>query len=147
MTMLQIELLEESFDLIAPRGEELVATFYRHLFMADPLLRALFAHTEMARQRTMFLAALVLVRKSLRDLTTLAPALVALGARHRGYGVRPEHYDTVGAVLLATMAEMGGAAWRAEYTAAWAIAYALLRDTMLRGAAEAAAVQAAGAVA
>jgi hemoglobin-like flavoprotein len=135
MTALQVELLEESFDLIAPRGEELVATFYSHLFTADPALRSLFAGTDMARQRSMLLAALVLVRKSLRDLGALVPALVSMGARHHGYGVRPEHYATVGAALLATMAEIGGADWREEYTAAWAAAYAVVRDTMLSGAA------------
>ena len=147
MTTLQVELLEESFDLLAPRGEELVAAFYRRLFAADPTLQPLFARAEMATQRRMLLAALVLVRKSLRNLSALVPALVALGARHRGYGVRPEHYATVGTALLATMAELGGAAWRAEYSAAWAAAYAVLRDTMLSGAAAAEAAEAAGAVA
>jgi len=137
MTTLDVALLEESFDLIAPRGEELVAAFYRHLFAADPSVQSLFAGTDMARQRGMLLTALVLVRKSLRNLSALVPALVAMGARHHGYGVRPAHYATVGAALLATMAEIGGAAWRAEYTAAWAAAYVLVRDTMLRGAAEA----------
>jgi hemoglobin-like flavoprotein len=143
MTTLHVELLEESFDLIAPRGEELVASFYSHLFAADPTLRSLFARTDMARQRSMLLAALVLVRKSSRNLSTLVPALVSMGARQHGYGVRPEHYTTVGAVLLAAMAEIGGAAWRAEYTAAWTAAYAVVRDTMLQGAAEASAAEAA----
>ncbi len=147
MTTLHVELLEESFDLVALRGEELVAAFYSHLFVADPTLQSLFARTDMARQRSMLLAALVLVRKSLRNLTALVPALLSMGARHHGYGVRPEHYTTVGAALLATMAEIGGADWRAEYTAAWAAAYAVVRDTMLHGAAEACAAEAAGAVA
>jgi hemoglobin-like flavoprotein len=133
---LQIELLEESFDLVAPHGEELVAAFYDRLFASDPALRPLFAHTDMARQRGMLLAALVLVRKSLRNLAALVPALVAMGRRHAGYGVRPEHYAAVGAALLATMAEIGGTAWRDDYTAAWAAAYAVVRDTMLSGAAE-----------
>jgi hemoglobin-like flavoprotein len=140
MTTLHVELLEESFDLLAPRGEDLVAVFYSRLFAADPALRPLFARTDMARQRSMLLAALVLVRKSLRDLAALVPALVAMGTRHQGYGVRPEHYDTVGTALLASMAEIGGTAWRDEYTAAWAAAYAVVRDTMLSGTTEAAAV-------
>lgn len=147
MTALRVELLEESFDLIAPRGEELVATFYDHLFTIDPTLRSLFVRADMARQRSMLLAALVLVRKSLRNLSALEPALVSMGARHQGYGVRPAHFATVGAALLATMAEIGGADWRAEYTAAWATAYAVVCDTMLRGSAEAAAAEIAGAVA
>ncbi len=128
-------MLEESFDLIAPRGDELVAAFYHRLFAADPALQPLFASTDMVRQRHMLLAALALLRKSLRNLAALEPALVAMGARHKGYGGRPEHYATVGAALLATMAEIGGADWCADYTTAWAAAYATVRDVMLRGAA------------
>lgn len=130
---LQVDLLEESFDVIAPHGEELVAVFYRRLFATDPNLQALFTRTDMARQRSMLLAALVLVRKSLRDLPTLVPALVSMGARHQGYGVRPEYYTTVGTVLLAAMGEIGGAQWRDEYTEAWASAYAVVQATMLSG--------------
>jgi hemoglobin-like flavoprotein len=132
-TGLQVELLEESFDLIAPRGEELVTVFYRQLFTSDPTLQPLFAHTDMARQRSMLLATLVLVRKSLRNLPALVPALTAMGARHQGYGVRPQHYATVGAALIGAMTEVGGIAWRPEYTSAWAAAYAVLRDAMLSG--------------
>jgi hemoglobin-like flavoprotein len=69
----------------------------------------------------------------LRDHPALVSALVAMGARHQGYGVRPEHYAPVGAALLATMAEIGGAVWQDEYTAAWSAAYAVVRDTMLSG--------------
>jgi hemoglobin-like flavoprotein len=132
---LQVELLEESFDLIAPRAEELVATFYERLFTLDPALRPMFATTDMARQRSMLLATLVVLRKSLRNLEAIVPALVSMGARHQGYGVRPEHYATVGQALLESMAGIGGDDWRDEYTAAWAAAYGVVRDTMLSGAA------------
>jgi hypothetical protein len=37
----------------------------------------------------MLLAALVLVRRSLRDLDTIAPTLRRLGARHVAYGGGP----------------------------------------------------------
>src|SRR5215468_10135289 len=116
---LQVTVLEESFDLVAPRGEELVDRFYDRLFLAAPELRPLFAATDMVRQRQMLLGALVLLRKSLRNLAGIVPALQALGARHATYGVLPEHYPMVGAALLETMAEIGGSAWRPEYTEAW----------------------------
>jgi hemoglobin-like flavoprotein len=133
---LQVELLEESFDLIAPRAEELVATFYERLFILDPALRPLFANTDMAKQRSMLLATLVLLRRSLRNLAGLVPALVSMGARHQGYGVQAEHYATVGQALLESMAGIGGDQWRGEYTAAWAAAYGVVRDTMLSGTAQ-----------
>ena len=78
---LDLETLETSFDLIAPRGEELVDTFYTRLFDAAPAVEPLFAHTNLRKQRAMLLATLVLLRKSLRDLDSIAPKLRQLGAR------------------------------------------------------------------
>jgi hemoglobin-like flavoprotein len=133
---LQIDILEESFDLVAPRGEELVERFYERLFEIAPEARPLFASTNMPRQRQMLLGALVMLRKSLRNLGAIVPALQGLGARHATYGARPEHYPIVGTALLATMAEIGGGAWLDEYTRAWADAYQVVQDTMLSGAAQ-----------
>jgi len=130
---LHIELLEESFDLIAPRGAELVAAFYERLFVLDPDLGVLFAEVDLERQRGMLLSALVLVRRSLRSLDKLVPTLVALGARHEQYGVRAEHFAPVGKALLETMSETAGPLWKAEYTPAWVAAYTLISKTMLSG--------------
>jgi hemoglobin-like flavoprotein len=65
---LDLDTLETSFDLIAPRGEELVDVFYARLFEAAPSVRPLFARTDLRKQKAMLLATLVLLRKSLRDL-------------------------------------------------------------------------------
>jgi hypothetical protein len=85
----------------------------------------------------MLLATLVLLRKSLRDLDAIAPKLRQLGARHVGYGARPEHYPVVAEVLLASMAEIAGNAWTTELTAAWAGALGVVAAAMLEGAEEA----------
>ena len=66
----------------------------------------------------MLLGALVLLRKSLRDLGSIAPKLRDMGARHVAYGARPEHYPIVGAVLIASMEEVAGSQWRPEYAQA-----------------------------
>jgi hemoglobin-like flavoprotein len=93
---LDLDALETSFDLVAPRGDELVDTFYTRLFAAAPAVEPLFARTDIAHQKTMLLATLVLLRKSLRDLAAVVPKLQELGRRHVGYGARPEHYPVVG---------------------------------------------------
>jgi hemoglobin-like flavoprotein len=134
---LDLETLETSFDLIAPRGEELVDVFYTRLFEAAPAVEPLFAHTDLRKQKSMLLATLVLLRKSLRDLDAIAPKLRQLGARHVAYGARPEHYPVVAEVLLASMAEIAGDAWNAEIAAAWAGALELVATAMLEGADEA----------
>ena len=134
---LDIDSLETSFDLIAPRGDELVDVFYARLFAAAPSVRPLFAGTDLRRQKTMLLRTLVLLRKSLRDLGAIVPKLHALGARHVAYGAAPEHYPVVGEVLIASMAEVAGDAWRPEYERAWDTAFAVVAGAMLEGAAAA----------
>ncbi len=131
---LEVETLEQSFDLIAPRGEELVDRFYSRLFETAPSTKQLFERVDMETQQRSLLATLITLRESLRDLPTIAPDLEELGARHAGYGARPEHYPVVGSVLLETMAEIGGSAWTPEYTSAWAEAYQVVQDLMLKGA-------------
>jgi hemoglobin-like flavoprotein len=108
--------------------------FYARLFAAAPAVRPLFAGTDLRRQKGMLLGALVLLRKSLRDLDRIVPALREMGARHVRYGARPEHYPVVGEVLIASMAEIAGDDWRDEYTVAWASAYGLVAETMIEGA-------------
>jgi nitric oxide dioxygenase len=133
---LELDTLETSFDLVAADGEALVDVFYARLFAAVPAVAPLFAQTDMRRQKSMLLAALVLLRKSLRNLDAIIPTLRRLGACHVTYGARPEHYPIVGEVLIASMAEVAGDAWRPEYERAWAAAYDVVATVMLEGAAE-----------
>ena len=80
---LDLEALETSFDLVAPRGDELMDDFYARLFAAAPAVKPLFPN-DMKKQKTMLLGALVLLRKSLRNLDAIVPKLRELGARHVG---------------------------------------------------------------
>ena len=133
---LDLQALETSFDLVAPRGDELMDEFYARLFAAAPGVRPLFPE-DMQRQKTMLLGALVLLRKSLRNLDAIVPKLRELGARHVAYGARPEHYPVVGAVLIASMAAVAGDEWKPEHESAWGAAFEIVAATMIEGAAEA----------
>jgi methyl-accepting chemotaxis protein len=131
---LDLKALETSFDLVAPHGDDLMDEFYGRLFEAAPTVVPLFAGTDLERQKTMLLATLVLLRKSLRDLEAIVPKLRELGARHVAYGAEPEHYPVVGEVLIASMAAIAGPAWRPEYERAWSEAFAIVAGAMLDGA-------------
>src|SRR5215216_5366639 len=119
---MNIEHLETSFDLIAPRGDELVDDLYGRLFVLAPHVRKLFP-ADLTAQRSMVLAVLVLLRKSLRDLDRIVPTLRALGARHIAYGAEPEHYALVGQALIESMTAIAGDEWRTEYANAWSAAW------------------------
>src|SRR5687768_10215213 len=131
---LDLPALETSFDLIAPRGDELMDRFYAGLFAAAPSVRPLFAGTDLRKQKIMLLRVLGLLRRSLRDLDPIVPILHDLGARHVAYRARAEHYPVVGEVLIASMAEVAGEAWRPEYERAWAAAFDVVASAMLEGA-------------
>jgi methyl-accepting chemotaxis protein len=137
---MDLNALETSFDLVAPRGDELMDEFYSRLFETAPAVKPLFAHTDLKRQKAMLLGTLVLLRKSLRDIDAIVPKLRELGARHVAYGARPEHYPVVGEVLLASMAAVAGPAWKPEYERAWSEAFSVVAWAMMEGA-ETAAIQ------
>jgi methyl-accepting chemotaxis protein len=132
---LDVEKLEESFDLVAPQGDELMRVFYDRLFEIAPAAKPLFENIDMDRQRQALLNMLVVLRESLRDLEDIAPDLEDLGARHTGYGARPEHYPFVGQALIYAMTDVAGDAWKPDYTAAWEEAYGVVQNVMLSGAA------------
>lgn len=113
---MNLNALETSFDLVAPRGDELMDEFYSRLFAAAPAVKPLFPG-DLRRQKTMLLATLVLVRKSLRDLDAIAPRLRRPGGRHLAYRAKPEHYPFVGSALIAAMAPIAGDASTPEYGA------------------------------
>src|SRR5688572_7081792 len=134
---LDLDALETSFDLVAPHAGELADDFYARLFATAPAVKPLFGGTDMRRQKTMLLATLVLVRKSLRDLDAIVPKLRELGARHVEYGAQPAHYPVVGRVLIASMEEIAGDAWEPRHERAWGDALGLVVGAMLEGAADA----------
>lgn len=132
---LDLDALETSFGLVAPRGDRLLDVFYTRLFSASPSVKPLFAASDFDRQKTMLLGALELMPRSLRDPDALIPALRRLGARHVADGADSGHYRVVGRVLIASMAEVAGEAWRPGYDRAWAAALDVVVEAMLDGAA------------
>ena len=131
---LDIELLEQSFQAVAPKGEQLAARFYERLFQKYPAVRPLFTKVNITRQQKKLLSALVLVIGNLRKPDKLKPVLLDLGAKHVGYGAEPAHYAAVGENLLAVLQEFAGPAWTNEVRQAWVEAYDFIKHIMLEGA-------------
>lgn len=127
---LNVGLLRSSFEVVANANPRFVTRFYEILFERYPQAKPLFPANGMARQEEMLTGALIAVVDHLEDAPWLQQTLGALGAKHVGYGVRPEMYDWVGGSLLATLAEVAGPAWTPELNAAWAEAYGAIVSMM-----------------
>lgn len=134
----QIELVQRSFAQVVPIAEDAAALFYHRLFELDPSLRPMF-RGNMTEQGKKLMTMLGTVVGQLHALDRIVPGIRALGARHADYGVKDEHYDTVGAALLWTLGKGLGKAFTDDVRDAWVAAYTLLANTMKDAAAEAAA--------
>lgn len=128
---LNVELLENSFAMLAPHGEELVKRFYTKLFDLYPAVKPMFSGTSQKEQQKKLLGALVLVVNNLRKPDVLQKALLELGRRHQGYGVTREHYGAVTDTLIDVMQEMAGKAWTFEIESAWRSALTVIGEIML----------------
>ena len=102
MNRLQIDLVQRSFDLVEPIAPTAAAIFYSKLFEADPRLRVLFKG-DMKQQGERLMSMIGAAVSMLDRAEALLPVLRNLGKRHVGYGVRDEHYDTVGQALISTL--------------------------------------------
>ena len=136
MTPEQITLVQSSFARLGPELPALTTRFYQELFGRDPALRAMFT-TDMAVQKVRFGEKLTEIVRAIPRLAELLGHTRALGARHAGYGVRAIDYRTVEDSLLAALAAILGDSFDAPTREAWAIAYNLVAETMLEGAASA----------
>lgn len=133
LTAEQPYLLRRSFALVEGQSHVAALVFYQKLFELDPLLRPLFKNDieEQARKLMEMLAeALSLLEKP----EELVATLEKLGAVHVGYGVRPPHYNTVGAALLGMLERVLDKDFTQETRKAWADFYQIIAETMLRGA-------------
>ncbi len=127
-------LIRKSFAAIEAHGSIAALIFYRRLFELDPDLRPLFRSDieVQAKKLTDMLGALIGLLERGR---TFGAELEAMGARHAGYGVRDDHYATVGKALLAMLAEVLGEEFTPSVREAWASLYARVEMHMKHGAA------------
>jgi len=136
MTPEQITLVQTSYRAVGSRLPDLAARFYVELFRRDPALRPLFT-TDLAEQQVRFARKLTELVEAIPRLDELLAHTRALGARHVGYGVRAADYQTVGAALFDALGAVLGDGFDPETQQAWALAYNLMAETMLDGAASA----------
>jgi hemoglobin-like flavoprotein len=125
----QVDLVRNSFELLLQKGDHAVLRFYEKLFEKEPQLQSLFS-TDINRQARKFLQSLKLIVTSLSAIEKAVPVLKQLGDRHRGYGVKPQHYEVVEATLLATLAELLPEDFNDETRDAWAAAFTLIASVM-----------------
>src|SRR5882724_9212664 len=139
----RIELSEEQKKLVrtsitrAERMAEVVGlNFYKRLFELDPKLRPLFQHN-IQEQSKKLMTTLKMVVDGLEYSHELVASIRALGRRHVQYGVKEQHYDTVGEALLWALEKTLGSDFSPQTRSAWGTVYSWMAATMKEAASEA----------
>ena len=136
MTKKQRRLVRDSFEMVEEIADIAAALFYSRLFEADPSLRPMFRGA-MKEQGQKLMRTIAIAVAGLSQPDQIVPALENLGCRYASYGVRGQHYSTVGAALLWTLKTGLGEAFTHDVEQAWSEGYELLASAMQRGAARA----------
>jgi hemoglobin-like flavoprotein len=133
MNQHHVQLVQESYELVKPIAGIAADLFYDRLFQLDPNLRPMFK-SDLGEQKHNLMTTLTFAVAGLNKPERVISTVQRLGARHTGYGVQPQHYQTVGAAILWTLAQGLGDAFTPEVEEAWTAVYTLLAETMQEGA-------------
>jgi hemoglobin-like flavoprotein len=129
MTPEQSQLVKSTWQQVLPIQAAAADLFYGRLFELAPDTRPLFKR-DIHAQGAMLMGTLDTVVRSLPELGDVVHTAEHLARRHVGYGVRPQHYDSVGTALIWTLEQGLGAALTPAARQAWQQAYTTLADAM-----------------
>ena len=119
--------------MIAPHKDAFALSCYQQLFTEYPQAQPLFAQTNMRRQEGALMATLATVIAGVQRGDNLIPTLQRLGQRHKGYGVKAEHYPLLQAVLIETFHHYLGPRFTPQMQEAWEEAFEMISAEMLKG--------------
>ena len=131
----QVYLLRKSFNRLEKQAHVAALAFYRRLFELDPNLRPLFK-TDIEEQARKLMEMLAFALSMSERPGALAMELRELGARHVTYGVRAQHYETVGQALIEMLAEVLAGDFTPAVREAWAEFYWFMTEAMKQGASQ-----------
>jgi hemoglobin-like flavoprotein len=135
VTKQQRRLVQESLPEIQELSGPIGQLFFGRLFEMDPSLRAMF-HQDIALQSKKVMDVLTSVVARLDHFDEFEPEIRALGQRHTGYGVRPDHYDLLNNALIWALGRALDSEFYPELKAAWRAVLDSISVTMKEGAAE-----------
>jgi hemoglobin-like flavoprotein len=136
MTDDEVALIRESFAHLHRRKSESGALFYGRLFEIAPEVRPLFKG-DINAQGVKLMEMLTVAIATLRDRDGLVALLRKLGRDHKAYGVKEEHYDSVGAALIWTMKSSLGQNFTPQLEKAWTSVYSEIASVMIAAGREA----------
>ncbi|MBP1917083.1 NO-inducible flavohemoprotein [Lederbergia galactosidilytica] len=135
MTLSQktIEIVKSTAPVLETHGVNITSVFYKNMFTNHPELLNIFNHANQSqgRQQTALANMVYAAAKNIDQLEAILPAVQQVAFKHRGLGVKPEHYPIVGEHLLQAIKEVLGDAATDEVIEAWAEAYGVIAQAFI----------------
>jgi len=127
------EIVKATAPVLKANGVHLTRHFYQRMFTHNPELREVFnqGHQRSGAQQEALAMAVAAYAEHIDHPEVLMPVLVRVAAKHVSLGIRAEHYAIVGRHLLASIAEVLGAAATPALIEAWAAAYGQLAQLLI----------------
>ncbi len=132
----QVARLSQSFELIEPDLEEVVAEFYKRLFATSPQIRSLFP-TDIDRQKQQMFSTLMLIAHNLAYINRLEEPLRKMGISHADYGIEESHFTLVRNALVSAMEYVAQDSWNHQLHTDWKLALDTVSGYMIQGLREA----------
>lgn len=133
MTPEQKQIVKDTWAQVLPIQETAASLFYGRLFDQYPEVKPMFKG-DMQQQGEKLMKMLDQAVGSLDTLDALVVPLKQAGKAHKGYGVKAEDYDKVGASLLWTLQQGLGDTYTPAVEDAWSSTYSTLSSVMIDGA-------------
>ena len=131
LTTKETALIKKSWAALSKIDPLIIAdTFYTKLFFDNPELRRMFPENMDGQYRKLVDMLNTIVAR-LEKIDDLKGDIVAMAKRHKGYGVKPHHYNLVGRALIWTLQKGLGNDWNDEMRSAWVNCYAIISGTMI----------------
>lgn len=134
MTPETVKLVQDSFAKVEPIAATAADIFYDRLFEIAPSVRSMFP-AEMTDQKAKLMQTLGVAITNLHQVETVVPTIQDLAKKHVSYGVKDEHYDTVGEALIYTLEKGLGDDFTPQVKDAWIETYTLVATVMKEAAA------------
>lgn len=135
MTLSQktIDIIKSTVPVLEVHRVNITTVFYKNMFENHPELLNIFNHANQSQgEQQVALANMVYAAaKNIDQLENILPAVVPVAHKHRGLGVKAEHYPIVGKHLLGAIKEVLGDAATDEIIDAWEKAYEVIAKVFI----------------
>ncbi|MBD8006659.1 NO-inducible flavohemoprotein [Bacillus norwichensis] len=128
-----INVIKSTVPVLEVHGVTITSTFYKNMFNNHPELLNIFNHANQSqgRQQTALANMVLAAAKNIDQLESVLPAVIQVAHKHRGLGVKAEHYPIVGKYLLEAIKEVLGDAATDDIINAWAEAYGVIAQVFI----------------